>query len=73
VAEVVPGSPAARAGLRTGDLLFTAAGQPVTQAQSLQRLMFAEAIEKPLQISVPRNGLMVDVITEPTALTSAAS
>ena len=73
VAEVVPGSPAARAGLRTGDLLLTAAGQPVTQAQSLQRLMFAEAIGKPLQISVLRNGAMVDVITEPTELTSAAS
>jgi S1-C subfamily serine protease len=73
VAEVVPGSPADRAGLRTGDLLLTAKGQPVTQAQSLQKLMFVEAIGKPLAITVLRNGAMVDVITEPTELTSAAS
>src|SRR5262245_741305 len=33
VVEVVPGGPAARAGLRPGDLLLTAAGQPVEKAQ----------------------------------------
>lgn len=70
VAEVVPASPAARAGLRRGDLVLTAGGVPVTRAQSLQRLMFAEAIGRPLQITVLRNGAMVDVIAEPAELTS---
>src|SRR6266446_10395219 len=37
VMEVVPGGPAARAGLRASDLLLTAAGQPVEKAQDLQR------------------------------------
>ena len=69
VAEVVPGSPAARAGLRTGDLVLTAAGRPVSVAQGLQRLMFDEAIGKPMQITVLRNGAMVDVIAEPVELT----
>ncbi|MFG2001592.1 S1C family serine protease [Spirillospora sp. NPDC048911] len=68
VADVVPGSPAARAGLRRGDLVLTAGGVPVSHAQSLQRLMFAEAIGRPLQITVLRNGAMVDVIAEPTEL-----
>ncbi|HEX6469659.1 MAG TPA: trypsin-like peptidase domain-containing protein [Streptosporangiaceae bacterium] len=72
VAEVVPGSPADRAGLRRGDLVLTAAGVPVSAAQSLQRLMFADAIGRPLQITVLRNGAMVDVIAEPVELTSEA-
>lgn len=69
VVDVVPASPAAHAGLRRGDLLLTAAGAAMTSAQSLQRLMFAEAIGHPLQLTVLRNGAMVDVIAEPTELT----
>ena len=71
VAEVVPGGPAARAGLRAGDLLLTAAGQPVEKAQDLQRLMFEEAIGRPLSITVFRNGALVDVIAEPDELVAA--
>ena len=71
VVEVVSGGPADRSGLRSGDLLLTAAGQPVTQAQDLQRLMFAEAIGRPLAITVMRNGALVDVIAEPAELIQA--
>lgn len=71
VVEVVPGGPAARAGLRAGDLLLTAAGKPVEKAQDLQRLMFSEAIGKPLAITVMRNGALVDVIAEPSELVAA--
>jgi len=71
VAEVVPGGPADRAGLRAGDLLITAAGQPVEKAQDLQRLMFEEAIGRPLAITVMRNGALVDVIAEPSELVAA--
>jgi S1-C subfamily serine protease len=69
VVEVAHGSPAARAGLRAGDLLLSAGGSATVDARSLQRLMFADAIGRPLQLTVLRNGAMVDVIAEPVELT----
>ena len=71
VAPVVAGGPADRAGLRAGDLLLTAGGHEVATAQDLQRLMFAEAIGRPLAITVMRNGALVDVIAEPSELVAA--
>ena len=71
VAQVVPGGPADRAGLRPGDLLLTVAGNPVAVSQDLQRLMFSEAIGRPLAITVMRNGALVDVIAEPSELVAA--
>jgi len=71
VASVVPGGPADRAGLRTGDLLLTADGHEVATAQDLQRLMFAEAIGRRLGITVMRNGALVDVIAEPSEMVAA--
>src|SRR5947199_190553 len=71
VAQVVAGGPADRAGLRQGDLLLTVAGHPVAVSQDLQRMMFSEAIGKPLAITVMRNGALVDVIAEPSELVNA--
>jgi S1-C subfamily serine protease len=71
VAQVVPNGPAARAGLRQGDLLLTVGGKPVAVSQDLQRLMFSEAIGRPLAITVMRNGALVDVIAEPSELVAA--
>ena len=71
VAELVADGPAARAGLRVGDILVSAAGKPVRTAQDLQRLMFGEAIGKPLEVTVLRNGALVDVIAEPSELAAA--
>ncbi len=68
---MVSGGPADRAGLRPGDLLLTAGGNPVKAAQDLQRLMFADAIGRPLAITVMRNGALVDVIAEPSELVAA--
>jgi serine protease Do len=66
--EVIPGSPADRAGLHTGDLVLSAGRKPVTDAQGIQRQLFSEAIGTTLPITVLRNGAMVDVITVPTEL-----
>jgi S1-C subfamily serine protease len=69
VAQVVPGGPAARAGLREGDLLLSANGHEVTSAQSLQRLMLADAIGRPLTLTAMRNEAVVDLEVVPTELT----
>ncbi|HEX2072399.1 MAG TPA: trypsin-like peptidase domain-containing protein [Geodermatophilus sp.] len=69
IVDVVPGSPADRAGLKAGDLVLEAGRRPVSEAQSLQRLLFADAIGRPLPVTVYRRGAMVDVITVPIELT----
>ncbi len=61
VAEVVPGSPAA-GGLRVGDLVLTLDGAPVSTSGDLQRLMVAEAIGRRMEVTVVRNGALVDVV-----------
>jgi S1-C subfamily serine protease len=71
IVEVVPGSPADRAGLRAGDLLLSAAGNAVTDAQGLQRLMLADAIGRPLGLTVLRSGAQVDVVAVPAELADA--
>jgi S1-C subfamily serine protease len=68
--EVIPGSPADRAGLYPGDLVLSAGRKPVTDAQGIQRQLFSDAIGTRLAITVLRNGAMVDVITVPTELVS---
>ena len=68
VAEVVPGSPAARAGLFTGDLVLTAGGRPVRRAQDLQRLLLDDAVGRPLAVTVLRRGALVDVHAVPELL-----
>jgi S1-C subfamily serine protease len=68
IVHVEPGSPADRAGLRLGDLVLSVAGEPVDDAQTLQRRMLAEAIGVPLAVTAYRNGAMVDVIARPSEL-----
>lgn len=70
IVDVAQDSPAQRAGLRAGDLLLTADGQRVENAQAISRLMFAETIRRRLPLTVLRNGALVDVIAEPVELTS---
>lgn len=71
IVEVVPNSPAQRAGLRPGDLLLSAGGEPVTSAQALQRLMLASAIGQPLALTVLRSDAFVDVVATPIELTDS--
>lgn len=70
VAQVVPGSPAALADLKVGDVVVAVAGEPMGSATSLQRWMVEEAIGRPVEITVWRNGALVDVIAVPRELTS---
>jgi serine protease Do len=68
LAEVIGGSPAARAGLRAGDLVLDVGRRPVHDAQGIQRQLFDDAIGVPLPVTVLRNGAMVDVVAVPTEL-----
>ena len=68
VAEVVAGSPAAHAGLRAGDLVVSADREPVTDAQGLQRRLFAASIGRTMPVTVLRGAAMVDVLAVPTEL-----
>jgi S1-C subfamily serine protease len=71
VAQVIDGSPAARAGLRVGDILVAVDADPVVTTTALQRRMVEDAIGQRLEITVWRNGALVDVVAVPRELTDA--
>jgi S1-C subfamily serine protease len=71
VLEVVANSPAATAGLRTGDVVLSAGGREIATATQLQKLMVEEAIGVPIEITVWRNSALVDVIATPHELDAA--
>ena len=69
VVEVVAASPAAASGLHPGDLILAVGGAPLGDAQSLQRLLFEDSIGTRLEITVLRNGALVDAVAVPAELT----
>jgi S1-C subfamily serine protease len=68
VEQVESVGPAAKAGLRRHDLLITANGKAVPNAQALQRLMLGDVIGQPLALTVLRSDALVDVIVTPEEL-----
>jgi S1-C subfamily serine protease len=66
--EVVAGSPADHAGLRTGDLVLSVGRRAVSDAQGIQRQLFSDAIGAALPVTALRSGAMVDVIAVPSEL-----
>ena len=68
VVEALASSPASLSGLRPGDVVLAVDGKPLDDAQSLQRKLFAEAIGERMEITVLRNGALVDAVVVPTAL-----
>jgi S1-C subfamily serine protease len=73
VAQVVAGSPADAAGLRAGDIVVAVAGTSLGSSTELQRRMVEDAIGRRVEITVWRNGALVDVIAVPRELTESAS
>lgn len=65
VVEVLSGSPAEQAGLRAGDVLLRVGSRAVSNAESLQKLLFVEAIGVPMNIAVLRDGHLTDVTAVP--------
>ena len=68
VAAVAPDSPADQAGLHRGDIVVALAGQAVVTATAVQQLMVEGAIDTPIEITVWRNGALVDAIVVPREL-----
>jgi S1-C subfamily serine protease len=68
IVEVVPGSPADRAGIRAEDLLLEVEGQPVAGMDDLQRLMHAGAIGRTMPLLIHRGGRTRDLAVVPEEL-----
>jgi S1-C subfamily serine protease len=69
VSDVVGGSPAAGAGLYRGDVVVAVDGATVASTTAIQRLMVEGAIGRRMEITVWRNGALVDVVAAPRELT----
>jgi S1-C subfamily serine protease len=68
IASVVAGSPAAEAGLRRGDIVLSVDGKNVVTATAIQQLMVEDAIARRIEMTVWRNGALVDVFVIPREL-----
>jgi S1-C subfamily serine protease len=69
IVEILPGGPAARAGLRAEDIVVALAGEPVTRVGDLQRLLTGEAIGREQSVSVVREGAELALTLVPDELT----
>ncbi|MCZ9880751.1 S1C family serine protease [Arthrobacter sp. B2a2-09] len=73
VVEVIAGSPAERAGLLAGDLVLSAQSRAVSSAESLQKLLFSQAIGEPFPLTVLRDGIIHGIVAVPNEMTDADS
>jgi len=56
VVEVIPGSPAERAGVRPEDLVVAVGDDPVLGVNDLQRLLTADVIDREVELAIFRGG-----------------
>jgi S1-C subfamily serine protease len=68
VIEVVAGSPADRAGIRVGDVIFEVDGTRIESAADMQRLMVAELIERETTARLVREGSVLELGVVPVEL-----
>jgi len=69
VVQVVPGSPAAAAGIRPEDLIIDVDGKPVKDSGDLQRIVMDNVIGRQVQVRVFRDGRILSVPVVPAELT----
>jgi S1-C subfamily serine protease len=67
IAKVIPGSPAAKAGLRAGDVIRKINGQPVKKAEDIQQAVEGSQVGSNIQIEVRRNQQDVALTVQPGA------
>jgi serine protease Do len=68
VVEVLAGSPAEAAGVKVDDVLLRAGSRPVSNAESLQKLLFADAVGVPMTIVVLRDGRELELTAVPAEM-----
>lgn len=68
VAGVAPDSPAELAGVHRGDIVVSLDKQDVVTSTSIQKLMVEDAIDRQVEMTVWRNGALVDVFVVPREL-----
>src|SRR5436190_3407554 len=68
VSQIVEDAPAARAGLRPGDLIVAVDGLPIETMSDLQRLMVGERIGASASFKVARSEALVEVAVVPLEL-----
>jgi len=68
IADVVPGSPAARAGLRAGDVVSQVNGEAITNGQEVQRAVEANGLDRNLRVDFERGGNRQTVSLQPEPL-----
>lgn len=67
VFRVIPNSPAAKAGLRSGDVILKIDGKPVKTADEVQRAVEASSVGGKLQVELRRNGQTIQIAVQPGA------
>ncbi len=72
VAQVMANSPAARAGLRAGDVITAIDGNSVTTADQVQQRVSQAAIGSPLQLEIQRGSRSSTVAVSPAAMPTRA-
>jgi len=65
VVDVVPNGPAARAGMRRGDVITEIGGDRVTDAEQLQDIVSASQIGEPLNVTVQRDNQTTRLAVRP--------
>ncbi len=71
VVEVIEDSPAAQAGIRSGDLIVELDGVPISDARDIQRLMVGDAIGRSIAALVWRSGQPRTLTMNPVELAAA--
>jgi S1-C subfamily serine protease len=68
VIKVMPDSPAAKAGIRAGDVISRIAGQDATSAESIQQVVEDSKVGTDLAIELRRNGQTLNLSVQPGVL-----
>jgi len=68
IAKVLPNSPAAKAGLRSGDIIQKIDGQVINDSRSVQELVDSKPVGSNLQLDVRRQGQALNLSVQTEAL-----